>query len=90
MSDTMQISAEDRERLAKGKFTEWLRELGPDVIKEVMQDFIKEQRGQQQPPQQQQQQPPANGGGVWPPQQQQPQGRKRSLLEVALSDTFGF
>jgi hypothetical protein len=82
MSDTgMQVTAEDRERLAKSKFGEWFDEFFDkkfeDAIKKAVPSAPKgkapegEQGGQQQ-------------------QSSDPAPKRRSLLETCLSDTFGF
>lgn len=84
MSDTMQITPEDRERLAKGKFKEWFDELFDSKIEEAVKKHVGStaktaaSKGTE-----------SDGGG----QQQQQQDsapRRRSLLETCLSDTFGF
>lgn len=81
------ITAEDRERLAKGKFSEWLRELLPGVLDETIDAKLDERIAARQgkPPAQQQQQPQGQ-----PQPQPQQQGRRRSLFDIAMSDTFGF
>lgn len=87
MSD-MGITPEDREQLAKLKFAEFgIEFLNSDAGKNwfaeqvrAMQEAAKSQRRPtESAPQQQQQQ-----------QQEQPKGRRRSALEVALSQTFGW
>jgi hypothetical protein len=85
MSDTgMQITAEDRERLAKSKFGEWFDEFFEKKFDEAIKKAVPatprgEQRkaaeGQQQGEQQ---------------QSETPAPRRRSLLETCLSETFGF
>lgn len=87
MSETMSISAEDREKLAKSKFGEWFDELFEERFENAVKKMVEAgggepqgQQGQQQQGQQGQQQ-----------QQRSPSiGRRRSLLETCLSDTFGF
>jgi hypothetical protein len=80
----MQISAEDRERLAKGKFAEWFNELFDSRIEEAVKKHVgPTPRGEQRQQASQGQQ----GQGE---QQEQPSPRRRSLLETCLSDTFGF
>ena len=85
MTDTMQVTAEDRERLAKGKFKEWFNE----CLEEVIDDRIKKAVG-----------PTAKAAAQGKPdegkkeegqqQQQQDAPPRRSLLETCLSQTFGF
>lgn len=84
MSDTMQISPEDRERLAKGKFAEWFNELFDAKIEEAV-----KKHGAPTPRGEQRKAAESSSGGDQQ-QQEQPQSRRRSLLEMALSDTFGF
>lgn len=84
MSDTMQVTAEDRERLAKGKFAEWFNELFDAKIEEAVKKHSTpiprgEQRKAAEGEQKEQEQQPEPA----------PQGR-RSLLETCLSQTFGF
>jgi hypothetical protein len=77
----MQISAEDRERLAKSKFGEWFDEFFEKKFDEAIKKAVPAApRGQQQKP--------ATEGE--PQQQSDPPPRRRSLLETCLSDTFGF
>lgn len=79
------ITPEDRERLAKSKFSEWFDEIFEERFTNAVKKMSEaagtgEQQGQQ------------NGNPAPEPgqqQQQQPQ-RRRSLLETCLSDTFGF
>jgi len=83
------ITPEDRERLAKTKFKEWadewFKEVGPAAFNAWLEEVRKTAGGGQQQQQQQQQ------GNQPNQQQQQPQPqRRRSLLDIALSDTFGF
>jgi hypothetical protein len=83
------VSQEDRERLARIKFQEWLTEgvKDPAVIEHVkglFNEWIAELRQQPQQPQQK------GDGQPQPPQQEQPKQRKRNLLDVCLTDTFGF
>ena len=79
----IEISAEDRERLAKSKFQEWANEwfeqVGPDRFKTWLDESKTTQPQPGQPAQ-----PPA------PPEHQPPRVRKRSLLEECFSQTFGF
>lgn len=78
MSDTgIQVSAEDRERLAKSKFGEWFDEFFEKKFEEAM----KKSGSQAQHPSQPQPQTTEAS--------QQPQ-RRRSLLEECFSQTFGF
>lgn len=81
------ITPEDREKLARSKFSEWLFEgLNSDAGKTWFAERVKEiqaQAGQQQQQGQQQQ-------GQQQGQQQQPPQRRRSLLDMCLTDTFGF
>ena len=83
MTDTsnINVTAEDRERLAKSKFGEWFDEFFEKKFEDAM-----KKHGSPAPKQQQQQQQ-TDG------QQQeteQPKRSRRSLLETCLSDTFGF
>lgn len=85
MSDTMQVTPEDRERLAKGKFKEWFNE----CLEEVIDDRIKKAVG----PTAKAAQQGNDGGGrnnEGQQQQQQDPAPRRSLLETCLSQTFGF
>lgn len=84
MSDTMQITPEDRERLAKGKFKEWFDELFDSKIEEAVKKHVG--------PTAKAVQKAADGsaGGQQQQQQDDPPVRRRSLLETCLSDTFGF
>ena len=85
MSD-IGISPEDREALAKIKFAEFAADyLNSDAGKswfaeqvKAMQEAARSQRRPTEPAPQQQQ------------QSDQPKPRKRSALEVALSQTFGW
>ena len=76
----IEVSPEDRERLAKSKFGEWFDECFEKKFEEAFekkQTAVRAARhGTPQPSQPQ-------------PQPDQPQ-RKRSLLETCLTDTFGF
>ena len=84
MSDTMQVTAEDRERLAKGKFKEWFNE----CLEEVIDDRIKKAVG---PTAKAAQGKPDEGKKEEGQQQQQQDAPpRRSLLETCLSQTFGF
>lgn len=89
MSD-IGISADDRERLARTKFSEFLNELADDNWFEERYNKAREKRlgqsnqpdpgqhhSEPQPPQRQSQQPP----------QRQ---RRRNLLEECLSNSFGW
>lgn len=93
MSD-VSITPEDRERLARGKFLDWLFEgFDDDRINKKLDERIDARitsfAGGQRPPQQQQQQQEGSQGssGIFT---QEPAPRRRSLLEACLSDTFGF
>jgi isocitrate dehydrogenase len=80
----MQISPEDRERLAKGKFKEWFDELFSEKFEQSVKEMTAARpRGQQRQEAQQSQ-------GEQQQQQDQPPTKRRSLLETCLSDTFGF
>lgn len=84
MSDTMQITPEDRERLAKGKFAEWFNELFDAKIEEAVKKHITPTpRGEQR-------KAAESNGEAQQQQQQEPAPRRRSLLETCLSETFGF
>lgn len=86
MSD-IGISADDRERLAKQKFSEFLDELFDErYIKAREKRLATTRHPQQQQPQPQQQSTGENG----PQQQQQRPQRRRSLLEECFSQTFGW
>jgi hypothetical protein len=86
------ISAEDRERLARGKFLDWLFEgLDDEKVNKKLDERIdgriaaltgRSTQSQQQGSQQQQQ-------GSLQQEQHQPQ-RKRSLFDMAISDTFNW
>lgn len=84
MSDTMQISPEDRERLAKGKFKEWFDELFDSKIEEAVKKHAKPAVGPTA------KQSSEGSGSSQEQQQSDPPPRRRSLLETCLSDTFGF
>lgn len=82
MSDSMQITAEDRERLAKSKFGEWFDEFFDKKFEDALKKHAPATpRGEQRKA--------AEGQG-----EQHSEGetstRRRSLLETCLSDTFGF
>ena len=84
----MEISPEDRERLAKSKFTEWANEWGEtskEARKAEFLEWLDEIRKGSSPGQPVQ--PQATPQQPLPPRQPQ---RRRNLLEMALSDTFGF
>jgi len=84
MSD-IQISQEDRERLAKSKFGEWFDEFFDKKFEEAF-----EKKSQTRRPAPQQGQPVQPQATPEQPLPAQPQVRKRSLLEECLSQTFGF
>ena len=82
------ITPEDRERLAKSKFSEWFDE----IFEERLPNAVKKMTEAAGAGDQQQQQGQQNGNPAPDPgqQQQQQPTRRRSLLETCLSDTFGF
>lgn len=77
MSD---IQPEDRERLAKVKFKEFLHEMFEDEFNSHFDKRVTERRSQ--PTQQQ-------SAGQPQQQQQQAPARKRSLFEECISNTLG-
>jgi len=82
----IEISAEDRERLAKSKFTEWADEwhgAGKEARKAEFLEWLNEVRSSG-PPQGQPQRPPATQE---PPPTKQ---RRTNLLQECLNSTFGF
>jgi hypothetical protein len=86
MSDTgMQVTAEDRERLAKSKFGEWFDEF---FEKKFEESFKKASAGAT--PRGEQRKAAEGAGDGQQQQQDGPAPRRRSLLETCLSDTFGF
>ena len=80
----MEISPEDRERLAKSKFIEWANEWFAEAGPTEFKKWLEEARRPPTPGQPVQ--PQATSEQPLPPRPQ----RKRNLLEMALSDTFGF
>jgi len=81
------ITPEDREKLAKSKFKEWADEWFKDVGPAAFAAWLEEARKQQPQPGQSTPSQPQQPGDPQPPQ---PAQRRRSLLDIALSDTFGF
>lgn len=80
----IEVSAEDRERLAKSKFGEWFDEFFDKKFEEAF-----ERKAQTRRP------PRTEGGAPGPTGQanvvsEAPQQRRRSLLEECLTSTFGF
>jgi hypothetical protein len=75
------ITAEDRERLAKSKFSEWFDEFFDKKFEDAIKRHGTSSTPKTATTDQQQQQPQSDG---------QPQPKRRSLLETCLSDTFGF
>jgi hypothetical protein len=82
----IEISPEDRERLAKTKFGEWFDEFFEKKFEEA---FAKKTTEAQRSERTRQPQRQRVDGEEQPPAPPPQQHRKRSLLEVALSDTFG-
>jgi len=83
----MEISPEDRERLAKSKFQEWADEwhgASKEARKAEFLEWVEEMRktAPGQPAQ-----PPVPSSGPPPAATRH---RKRNLFEIALTDTFGF
>lgn len=75
----IEVSPEDRERLAKSKFGEWFDEFFDKKFEEAFEKKTKVHRPRPES------QPQSNG------EQQEPRPqRRRSLLETCLTDTFGF
>lgn len=81
------ITPEDRERLAKSKFSEWFKEEWDKNFDEAFEkkagsrqrrERVESSQGQQQQQSQEHQ------------EEEQPKTRRRSLLEECLSQTFGF
>jgi len=84
MSDVgIQVTPEDRERLAKTKFGEWFDEFFDKKFEEAFAKKAEATRSSTKPAQ------GAPQSSADPPQQKA-QPRRRSLLEMALTDTFGF
>jgi len=84
----MEISPEDRERLAKSKFQEWADEwhgASKEARKAEFLEWVDEIRKAAPPGQPAQ--PPAPSGERPPATTRH---RKRNLFEIALTDTFGF
>jgi len=84
----MEISPEDRERLAKSKFQEWADEwhgASKEARKAEFLEWVEEMRAAPSSGQ------PAQSSGT---PEQRPSAttrhRKRNLFEIALTDTFGF
>lgn len=78
----IEVSPEDRERLAKSKFGEWFDEFFDKKFEEAFAKKAEVVKSSAPRPQSSAQHPSQ------PEQPQQP--RKRSLIEACLSDTFGF
>lgn len=81
----IEVSPEDRERLAKSKFGEWFDEFFDKKFEEAFAkkaQVVRSSAPRQEPGQQSSQQ----GSEPQAPQTQ----RRRSLIEACLSDTFGF
>lgn len=78
------ITPEDRERLAKTKFGEWFDEFWDKKFNEAFEKSLTQAR--KSTPSQSSSAPPEEGQQFTPPKPQ----RKRSLLETCLTDTFGF
>jgi hypothetical protein len=86
VSDTgIQITPEDRERLAKTKFGEWFDEFFEKKFEEAFEKRTKTHRPTPASAE-------VSSGGGQGEQHQKPATpqRKRSLLEACLTDTFGF
>jgi len=84
----MEISPEDRERLAKSKFQEWADEwhgASKEVRKAEFLEWVDELR--KAPSSGQPAQPQGTPAGQPPAPTRH---RKRNLFEIALTDTFGF
>jgi hypothetical protein len=88
MTDSMQISAEDRERLAKSKFGEWFDEFFEKKFEEAFEKKAGSARRTR--PNGDQGQPAPQSGSGQESNNEPPVQRRRSLLETCLSDTFGF
>lgn len=82
MSDSgITISAEDRERLAKTKFGEWFDEF----FEKKFEEAFEKKQATRRPAASQPSNPQSDQGNHQPAPQ-----RKRSALEMCLTDTFGF
>lgn len=84
MSD-MGITPEDRERLAKSKYAEWFDELFEERFNTMFEKRAAAVRAKTPAKAE-----PSQPTGESEPQPSKQPGKKRSLLEVALSQTFGF
>jgi hypothetical protein len=87
VTDSMQITPEDRERLAKSKFGEWFDEFFEKKFEEAFEKkagAARKTRPNGDSGQQQQQSQGQSEGT------QETPTKRRSLLETCLSDTFGF
>lgn len=74
----IEVSPEDRERLAKSKFGEWFDEFFDKKFEEAFEKKAQTRR-------------PVRVEGQTPQQDNNQQSqRRRSLLETCLTDTFGF
>ena len=78
----IEISPEDRERLAKTKFGEWFDEFWDKKFAEAFDAKFQEARASRPAPPQGQPGPPPGAPEAAPQ-------RKRSLLDIALTQTFG-
>jgi hypothetical protein len=85
MSDAMQISAEDRERLAKSKFGEWFDEFFDKKFEEAFEKKATSSRSRAARTEHAE----GNTSNASESHEEQPQ-RRRSLLEECLTNTFGF
>jgi hypothetical protein len=77
----IEVSPEDRERLAKSKFGEWFDEFFDKKFEEAFDRKTKVRRPAS---------PESNASAEQGQQPQHPTQRRRSLLETCLTDTFGF
>jgi len=82
----IEISAEDRERLAKSKFQEWANEWHGEAKEARKAEFLEWLEEVRKGPQSSQPSQPSQP----PPQQQQERPRRTNLLQECLNSTFGF
>lgn len=84
----VEVTPEDRERLAKSKFGEWFDELFDKKIDEAISKRVKSTTSKTEGSTEGTTK--TETGATDSGSTEQPAPRRRSLLETCLSDTFGF